>query len=39
MDPGFFKGEGGGGDGWYPRVADSMRHARKMLQFDNWPAT
>ena len=30
-DPGFLKG-----GGWYLGVAESMEHALKMLQFENW---
>ena len=35
-DSGFFKG---GGWEWYLRVVESMGHASKMLQFENWSLT
>lgn len=34
-DPGFFKG-GEGGWEWYIGVVESMEHAPKMLQSENW---
>jgi len=38
-DPGFFKGGGGGGGGeggWYPGATETVGHAAKRLQFENW---
>ena len=32
----FSRWGGGGGGGWYLGVAESMGHAPKMLQFENW---
>ena len=41
VDLGFFLlGEGGGGGGggvsWYHRLAESKRHAKNIMQFDNY---
>lgn len=38
-EAGFFKVGRRGGRGWYLGVAESMEHAPKMGQFENWNPT